>query len=246
MYDMFEKLMEVHGVTPYKICKQTGIAQATLSDWKNGKSKPKAEKIKKIAAFFEVDERVFYDASIITCPYCGLTYAPTENDEIKRHHDYHIMWKLAVEKFGFCWAQNKCEIEIATADAVVKNDDLPLAMRFDSQLNIFKAFYSQSLSANNYHLGHPDFDSYVSMLLDNETINSIPIEIQDLLIEKYGKASGIMSGTVYGIAASQQGVPLAKAPFAAYGRDEDDFTAEEIGKINSFIDFVRNERKKRS
>lgn len=54
MYAIFEKLLQDKGVTPYKVAKETGIATATLSDWKNGKSTPKADKMQKIADYFGV------------------------------------------------------------------------------------------------------------------------------------------------------------------------------------------------
>lgn len=51
MYEIFEKLLEIRNVSPYAVSKATGIATSTLSDWKNGKSIPKTEKLKKIAEF---------------------------------------------------------------------------------------------------------------------------------------------------------------------------------------------------
>ena len=54
MYEIFEKLLKEHNVTPYQVYKATGVAQSSLSDWKNGKSKPKYEKMKKIADYFGV------------------------------------------------------------------------------------------------------------------------------------------------------------------------------------------------
>lgn len=54
MYEIFAKLMKAKGCTAYQVAKETGIVQSTLSDWKNGKSVPKAEKIQKIADYFGV------------------------------------------------------------------------------------------------------------------------------------------------------------------------------------------------
>lgn len=54
MYEVFEQLLQKYGVTPYKLSKETGIAQATFSDWKNGRSTPKQEKLQKIADYFGV------------------------------------------------------------------------------------------------------------------------------------------------------------------------------------------------
>ena len=60
MYDKFEKLLKEKGVTPYRVHKETGISTATLSDWKNGKSQPKRDKIEKICEYFSVPSSYFY------------------------------------------------------------------------------------------------------------------------------------------------------------------------------------------
>lgn len=54
MYEVFAQLLAKHNVTPYKVSKATGISTVTLSDWKNGRSVPKQDKIKKIADYFGV------------------------------------------------------------------------------------------------------------------------------------------------------------------------------------------------
>lgn len=54
MYAIFDKLCKEKGISAYKVSKATGISTATLSDWKTGKSHPKADKIQKIADYFGV------------------------------------------------------------------------------------------------------------------------------------------------------------------------------------------------
>ena len=54
MYEIYEQLLQEHGITSYKVSKDTGIAQSVLSSWKNGNSKPKPDKLKKIAEYFNV------------------------------------------------------------------------------------------------------------------------------------------------------------------------------------------------
>lgn len=61
MYEKFSQLLAAQNVTPYRIHKETGISTATLSDWKNGKSEPKRDKIQKICDFFNVPISYFYD-----------------------------------------------------------------------------------------------------------------------------------------------------------------------------------------
>lgn len=54
MYEIFVKLLNEKGITPYKLSQDTGISTATLSDWKKGRSTPKQDKLKKIADYFGV------------------------------------------------------------------------------------------------------------------------------------------------------------------------------------------------
>ncbi|MBO5093770.1 MAG: helix-turn-helix domain-containing protein [Lachnospiraceae bacterium] len=54
MYEIFEQLLALKGVTAYQVAKETGIATATLSDWKRGRSTPKQDKLQKIADYFHV------------------------------------------------------------------------------------------------------------------------------------------------------------------------------------------------
>ncbi len=54
MYVIFEKLCKEKGVTPYRVCKETGLTTSTISNWKAGRYTPKQDKLQKIADFFNV------------------------------------------------------------------------------------------------------------------------------------------------------------------------------------------------
>lgn len=54
MYEIFEQLLQNFGVTAYRVAKETGVTQSTLSDWKRGRSTPKADNMKKLADYFNV------------------------------------------------------------------------------------------------------------------------------------------------------------------------------------------------
>lgn len=49
MYEIYEKLINELGITTYRVAMDTGIAQSVFSAWKSGKSRPKPDKLKKIA-----------------------------------------------------------------------------------------------------------------------------------------------------------------------------------------------------
>ena len=53
-YNIFENLLKMNKTTVYRVSKATGIAAATFTDWKNGRSAPKLDKIKLIADYFDV------------------------------------------------------------------------------------------------------------------------------------------------------------------------------------------------
>lgn len=54
MYEKYAALRDAKGVTDYAVSTATGIGASTFSDWKAGRSKPKADKLLKIAEYFGV------------------------------------------------------------------------------------------------------------------------------------------------------------------------------------------------
>ena len=58
-YEKFDSLLREKGTTVYRVAKETGIPASTFSDWKNGRSTPKAEKLSKIARFFDIPLEYF-------------------------------------------------------------------------------------------------------------------------------------------------------------------------------------------
>lgn len=54
MYSIFEQLLKERGVTVYRVSKETGISQTTFIEWRQGKYTPKADKMQKIADYFDV------------------------------------------------------------------------------------------------------------------------------------------------------------------------------------------------
>lgn len=61
MYKKFLLLLEKTGKTSYQVSKDTGVAQNTLSNWKTGRSNPKADKLKILADYFGVTIEFFLD-----------------------------------------------------------------------------------------------------------------------------------------------------------------------------------------
>ncbi|MBQ5833784.1 MAG: helix-turn-helix domain-containing protein [Clostridia bacterium] len=53
-YQSFEQLLRARRVTVYQVAKATGISASTFTDWKNGRSSPKADKLARIADYFSI------------------------------------------------------------------------------------------------------------------------------------------------------------------------------------------------
>lgn len=54
MYEIYCELRDKLGYKDSDVARETGITKSTFSDWKNGRSCPKDEKLRKIASLFGV------------------------------------------------------------------------------------------------------------------------------------------------------------------------------------------------
>lgn len=54
MYAKYAEFRDALNLTDYKVAEKTGISRSTLSDWKNGISTPKADKMLKIAELLKI------------------------------------------------------------------------------------------------------------------------------------------------------------------------------------------------
>lgn len=59
VYEKFATLLSERGITAYRVSKDTGIAANTFTDWKNGRSNPKFDKLLILAKYFDVPVEYF-------------------------------------------------------------------------------------------------------------------------------------------------------------------------------------------
>ncbi len=59
MYDKFAALLLERNLTAYRVAKDTGLSSTLFSEWKSGKSNPKADKLKILADYFGVSIEYF-------------------------------------------------------------------------------------------------------------------------------------------------------------------------------------------
>lgn len=61
MYERYVELRDKKGVTDYRVSEDTGITRSTFTDWKNGRSQPKVDKLKILADYFGVSIEYFLE-----------------------------------------------------------------------------------------------------------------------------------------------------------------------------------------
>ena len=54
LYEKYSKIRDSKGFTDFSVAKEANIPPASIYDWKNGRSKPKIDKIVKIAKLLDV------------------------------------------------------------------------------------------------------------------------------------------------------------------------------------------------
>lgn len=126
MYEIFSELLQKYGVTPYKVSKETGVSQSTLSDWKRGVSTPKPDKLQKIADYFNVPLTYFFkkDSSSFEKEETPRLTAKDERD-IAKDLD-NIMAKLSSGEDGPA-AYNGEELDPEAAELF--KEELEIALR---------------------------------------------------------------------------------------------------------------------
>lgn len=61
MYSKYVALRDKLGITDYRVAMDTGITKSTFTDWKNGRSAPKFDKLLTLAKYFGVPVEYFAD-----------------------------------------------------------------------------------------------------------------------------------------------------------------------------------------
>lgn len=87
--DIFSNLLQKNNISTSQLSKETGISEAVLSKWKNGKTKPNYDNIKKLSQFFnvsisylfEVDENITYNIRENNSVYGNIGHIQNSNNE---------------------------------------------------------------------------------------------------------------------------------------------------------------------
>jgi|GEM_PF-406192 len=250
MYKNYCKLRDSKGIKDADVARSTGITKSTFSDWKNGRSVPKNEKLQKIADYFQVPlEYLLGKEGLVRCPICGLEYLSSNLEDCKIHEIEHRNFQNAIKKFGLIYSSYLIED--------IKNEHLNIAAdysnsfeaRINSWIEVFRAYWSRSLSGCSYNIEHPCFDEYASMLLNQPKFKARINDdlVYNRLVCMYGTCNGIDDGTTYyKINKTKPKLANKDKQFTTLAAhfDGDEYTKDELDEIKKFAEFVKQRRGK--
>ena len=221
LYYRIEKLCECNGMTITSMCKESGASRASLSDLKMGRKQGlSTDTLSKIAKVLGVS--------------VGLLIG--EKPE----------WEEAIYEFGFCWDHIYRENKKAEARAIVNDPTVSIDDKVKAQITVFKALFSRSLESSGYSLDHVDFSNYIAMILwQGRGRHSIPDDVFDALVSKYGTMPGIPSGTYYSdnnkkapTVPGERLVSDEDIKFALFGGDGE-ITDEMYEEVKDFAEYIK-------
>ena len=236
-----KELRESHNMQQKELASALNIPPSTLSQYETGKREPNIETVTKIAKLFDVTTDYIYGISdTVTCRECGLTYSLDNELDVETHREIHARWLKAKEKYGFCYsilAENE-RIKAENRN-IVKDFSQPLSKRYDAQIEVFKCLFSRALDASNYSDSFISFEEYISMLLNQPSVQKrLGKELYEKMLDKFGAKEGIPDGQTY---YYQYEVPHTSTLAAHFSGDE--YTESELNEIRQFAEFVKNKRK---
>ena len=225
LYYRIEKLCKANDMTITSMCKESGASRASLSDLKMGRKQGlSTDTLAKIAKVLGVS--------------VGLLIG--EKPE----------WEYAIDEFGFCWDHIFREKKKSEARATIADSTASLSEKIEAQTIVFKALFSRSLESTGYDLDHPDFPSYVAMILNQgRGKHNIPGDVFDEMLKKYGAKSGIPQGTYYTIPSRSSSNPskpdiLDEVDVAFYGEYKQ-LSEDDKDTIRDLVRVMRERRAKK-
>ena len=189
------------GLTQSQVAERLGITYQAISNYERGKNSIETDLLLAMCDIYNADPVTVLQPGVYSCPVCGLFYASDYAPDVKEHNEFHKTFCAAVEYYGDCccskdkWAKMKSHAyDILDSENSTKNE------KVDALLELIKAYFSRSVSSWGYSLDHPKFNDYVAMLLNQERFQNYDKGAYNVLLERFGKKSGIPEGqTTYKI-----------------------------------------------
>lgn len=204
------------GLTQAQVADKLGITYQAVSNYERGKNSIEADVLFAMCDIYNVDAVSILRSGMYLCPVCGFCYNSDFASEVEEHEKFHKSFCKAVEYFGeYCIPSYKWNSVKVSAYETLDSKSASQEDRVNALLNLIKVYFSRSVSAWGYDLGHPKFEEYAAMLLNQERFQKYDTAAYNTLVSKYGKKSGIpgqeTTYKIQDIINSLQGTPQKKS-----------------------------------
>ena len=183
-------------ITQEQLAESTHIKQGTISQIESGRNIPSIESLIHIAQALGVEPSDLMGEK--TCPTCGFEYTYDEGLNSEAHRTQHEKAERIIAKYGFFWPYRQRQVETNRAYAVLNSKESTAEQKYNAAIILCQSMFSRSVMAYAYD-DHPDFNTYVGMLVANGRADYPEIEnyIFSRLEQQFGRIPGVMSGSYY-------------------------------------------------
>lgn len=242
------ELRKLNRLTQKEIADKLGMGSSNFGHIENDRVTPSSKDLEIIASILNTSTDYLLGRTSTqgrTCPECGMSYElPYEE---KEHNQYHSKYLQALNKYGFFFSREKREKMKRESYNVLEDKSSTLSEQIKATETVFKSYFSRSLEKLSFDICHPEFNEYVSMLLNQKDWKTyLPQNVYKELVNKYGIKPGMVDGQTYyertqEAQASSQITTLAAHKVDGY---DDDLTEEEQAAVRAFIEAYRKQFKK--
>lgn len=188
MYEIFEKLCNIKGITPYKFGKDMSVSSSTISTWKKKNSLAGPELSEKVCEYFGVTiDFLMGKTDKIECKECGQTYNPFDEFDSLIHETYHEKILQAQLQYPSLIPYMEA-VEIRVNNRLeIKNKNLSKEARLDLISQWMKADFSMHVCENYEPHKHFDYMDYCkTRIVKYIESGYIPEELIDATLAMYG------------------------------------------------------------
>lgn len=209
------------GLTQAQVADKLGITYQAVSNYERGKNSIEADVLFAMCDIYNVDAVSILRSGMYLCPVCGCCYNSDFPSEVREHEEFHKSFCSAVEYFGkYCIPSYKWNSVKVSAYETLDSKSASQEDRVNALLNLIKVYFSRSVSAWGYDHGHPKFEEYAAMLLNQDRFQKYDTTAYNALVSKYGKKPGIpehettykIQDIIDSIQGSQQKKSIKKSP----------------------------------
>lgn len=196
MYEIFEKLCKIKGITPYRFGKDMDVSSSTISTWKKKNSLAGPELSEKVCEYFGVTiDFLMGKTDKITCSVCGFSYNLLSDESRKEHEIFHQKFLKIKEKYPFFMSFSEASIEKTDRIFEFRNPQKTLEGKIDAFEKYLEAAFSLEICQDNYNIDHLDYEQFCKVEVGTlEPDYAISKEFIDALIEKYGVDKAYITG----------------------------------------------------